>query len=253
MSKSWRLLEIAREICGVEGTLRPSARSVAAGVRVRAEHPPVQGLLLDRGGALPLAVQLLPQLLARPDAGLDERDLSALGARARHHADQPGQLVLADLADEADDGPAGLRRRRQSRSDHAPMARTRRRRSSWSSTAGPIRAISKGGVFSVVVHGDVEGAENVRRALADWLRFMKLKPAGPSRRARPLHRLLEALCDQPRGARQGQGHPGGGPQCGANAAARGAGAARGQVDRCWRGAGPGSPEVGVLVRAAFAP
>jgi multimeric flavodoxin WrbA len=38
----------------------------------------------------------------------------------------------------------------------------------------------EGRVFSVVVHGDVEGAENVRRALADWLRFMKLKPAGPS-------------------------------------------------------------------------
>jgi multimeric flavodoxin WrbA len=33
-------------------------------------------------------------------------------------------------------------------------------------------------VFSVVVHGDVEGAENVRRSLADWLRFMDLAPAG---------------------------------------------------------------------------
>jgi multimeric flavodoxin WrbA len=33
-------------------------------------------------------------------------------------------------------------------------------------------------VFSVVVHGDVEGAENVRRSLADWLRFMDLVPAG---------------------------------------------------------------------------
>ncbi|NML05136.1 flavodoxin family protein [Sphingomonas sp. G-3-2-10] len=32
--------------------------------------------------------------------------------------------------------------------------------------------------FSVVVHGDVEGAENVRRAIADWLRFMQLCPAG---------------------------------------------------------------------------
>jgi multimeric flavodoxin WrbA len=37
-----------------------------------------------------------------------------------------------------------------------------------------------GRVFSVIVHGDVEGAENVRRSLADWLRFMDLKPAGPS-------------------------------------------------------------------------
>jgi multimeric flavodoxin WrbA len=37
-----------------------------------------------------------------------------------------------------------------------------------------------GRVFSVVVHGDVAGVENVRRSLADWLRFMQLKPAGPS-------------------------------------------------------------------------
>ena len=36
-----------------------------------------------------------------------------------------------------------------------------------------------GRLFSVVVHGDVEGAENVRRSVLDWLRFMKLAPAGP--------------------------------------------------------------------------
>jgi multimeric flavodoxin WrbA len=36
-----------------------------------------------------------------------------------------------------------------------------------------------GRLFSVVVHGDVEGAENVRRSLSDWLRFMGLVPAGP--------------------------------------------------------------------------
>ena len=35
-----------------------------------------------------------------------------------------------------------------------------------------------GRVFSVVVHGDVEGAENVRRSVADWLRFMDMIPAG---------------------------------------------------------------------------
>ncbi|HEX3881082.1 MAG TPA: flavodoxin family protein [Stellaceae bacterium] len=33
--------------------------------------------------------------------------------------------------------------------------------------------------FSVVVHGDVEGAENVRRSVVDWLSFMHLLPAGP--------------------------------------------------------------------------
>jgi multimeric flavodoxin WrbA len=34
-----------------------------------------------------------------------------------------------------------------------------------------------GRAFSVVVHGDVEGAENVRRAIFDWLSFMRLVPA----------------------------------------------------------------------------
>jgi multimeric flavodoxin WrbA len=37
----------------------------------------------------------------------------------------------------------------------------------------------QGRLFSVVVHGDVEGAENVRRSLSDWLRFMQMVPAGP--------------------------------------------------------------------------
>jgi multimeric flavodoxin WrbA len=37
----------------------------------------------------------------------------------------------------------------------------------------------QGRLFSVIVHGDVEGAENVRRSLSDWLRFMQMVPAGP--------------------------------------------------------------------------
>jgi hypothetical protein len=32
----------------------------------------------------------------------------------------------------------------------------------------------------VVVHGDVEGAENVRRSISHWLCFMHLCPAGPA-------------------------------------------------------------------------
>lgn len=34
--------------------------------------------------------------------------------------------------------------------------------------------------FLVVVHGDVEGAYNVRQSLSDWLKFMRLIPAGPA-------------------------------------------------------------------------
>lgn len=36
-----------------------------------------------------------------------------------------------------------------------------------------------GRFYSVISHGDVEGAENARRSLSDWLRFMHLVPAGP--------------------------------------------------------------------------
>jgi multimeric flavodoxin WrbA len=39
----------------------------------------------------------------------------------------------------------------------------------------PLRHLA-GRLFSVVVHGDVEGAENVRRSIFDWL--MHLCPAG---------------------------------------------------------------------------
>jgi multimeric flavodoxin WrbA len=44
-----------------------------------------------------------------------------------------------------------------------------------------------GRLFGVVVHGDVEGAENVRRSIADWLRYMHLEPAG---RAAELDRYI---------------------------------------------------------------
>jgi multimeric flavodoxin WrbA len=36
----------------------------------------------------------------------------------------------------------------------------------------------EGRLFSVVVHGDVEGVGNVRRALSDWMCFMHMAPAG---------------------------------------------------------------------------
>jgi multimeric flavodoxin WrbA len=80
-----------------------------------------------------------------------------------------------------------------------------------------------GRAYGVVVHGDVAGIEAVRRALCDWLDWMGLIDAGPHRRRPPLpdgyprldgfhrrrgpgaagslHRLLRAVCHQPRRAR----------------------------------------------------
>ncbi|MGO4440948.1 flavodoxin family protein [Rhizobium sp. RAF56] len=36
----------------------------------------------------------------------------------------------------------------------------------------------EGRLFSVIVHGDTEGVENVRRGVSDWLKSMELLPAG---------------------------------------------------------------------------
>lgn len=36
-----------------------------------------------------------------------------------------------------------------------------------------------GRLFAVAVHGDVEGVQDVRRAISDWLSFMRLCPVGP--------------------------------------------------------------------------
>ena len=81
MSKSYRLVEIAREMFaaapGVEVELLDLSRLASEYGRA---YPSVQGVLLHRGGALSLAVLLLPELFARPDAGLDERHLSVVGS-----------------------------------------------------------------------------------------------------------------------------------------------------------------------------
>lgn len=37
----------------------------------------------------------------------------------------------------------------------------------------------KGRLFSVAVHGDVEGTKDVVRSISDWLKFMEMAPAGP--------------------------------------------------------------------------
>ena len=78
---------------------------------------------------------------------------------------------------QADDRPAGLRRRRQSRSDldggKDPRKRQGDRAQGW-----PYPRHLAGRVFSVVVHGDAAGAENLRRMLSDWLQDIGLIPAG---------------------------------------------------------------------------
>src|SRR5436190_23222400 len=105
MSKSYRLVEIAREVftasAGTDVTLLDLSR--LASEYGRHIHS-MQGVLLDSAGFVPLAMLLLSELFARTDPGLDERYLSHVGCG--------GQLVSSLFAAQADDGRAGLRRRR---------------------------------------------------------------------------------------------------------------------------------------------
>ena len=71
-----------------------------------------------------------------------------------------------------------------------------------------------GRVFSVVVHGDAAGTENLRRILTDWMIDIGMIPVRPFGLDRPLCRLSDALRDQPRRPRQRHGFPGRRAQCG---------------------------------------
>ena len=71
-----------------------------------------------------------------------------------------------------------------------------------------------GRVFAVVVHGDAVGAETLRRSLTRLADRHGARACRAAGRDRSLHRLLRALCDQPRRARRGHRGAGRGPRRG---------------------------------------
>ena len=86
MSKTFRLVDHRQTGDRREPRLRSrSHRPVASRFRIRPRDLSLQGLRLDRGAAVSLALQLLPQPRARPGRRLDERDLSEMGGGARRH------------------------------------------------------------------------------------------------------------------------------------------------------------------------
>ncbi|NHH84005.1 hypothetical protein DRA46_06150 [Burkholderia gladioli] len=62
-----------------------------------------------------------------------------------------------------------------------------------------------GRAYGVIVHGDVAGIEPSRRALSDWLDWTGMGRIGREIAPGSPHRLLRALCHQPRGARSRRG------------------------------------------------
>ena len=179
MSKSWRLVELAQEICGTDGTLvRTLDLSRLASEYGRKIHP------------CKACFSTAPALChwpcsCYPNHALGQtqdwmNDIYPLWVRAH------GIMIVTPVNWYSPTSPLKLMMDRLVCADGGNADPTL----THGKDAKKAKQIEldgwdyprhlEGRVFSVVVHGDVEGAENVRRSLADWLRFMKLKPAGPS-------------------------------------------------------------------------
>jgi hypothetical protein len=81
------------------------------------------------------------------------------------------------VAAQADERPHGVRRRRQSGPSRTHGKDARKAKQIELDGWDHPRHLA-GRMFSVVVHGDAEGAENVRRNLVDRMRFMHMVPGG---------------------------------------------------------------------------
>ena len=138
ISKTFRLVQLAREVLQAEGIEVDLLDLSLCHLRLRPAHPSLQGLRVHGHAAVPLALQLLSQSRRAPDRRLDERDLRDVGARPRRHPADAGVLVPGAEPAQADDGPAGLRRRRQPRSHQHARQEAAKRPKRWNSRAGTI-------------------------------------------------------------------------------------------------------------------
>lgn len=178
-SKSWRLLEIAREICGVEDTLvHVLDLSRLASEYGRHIHP------------CKACFSTAPALChwpcsCYPNYALGQtqdwmNDIYPLWVRAH------GIMIISPTHWYSPSSPLKLMMDRMVCADGgnpdptSTQGKDAKKAKQMELEGWPYPRHLRGRVFSVVVHGDVEGAENVRRSLADWLRFMELKPAGPT-------------------------------------------------------------------------
>jgi multimeric flavodoxin WrbA len=177
MSKSWRLLEIASQICGVDGVavriLNLSRLAAEYGKRIH----PCKACFSTAAALCHWPCSCYPNhALGQTQDMMNE--IYPLWVRAHgvmlitpvnwYHCSSPMKLMIDRMvcADGGNPDPS---------TTHGKDAREAKKLelAGW-----PYSRHLEGRVFSIVVHGDVEGAENVRRSLSDWLRFMHLVPAG---------------------------------------------------------------------------
>ena len=177
MSKSWRLLKIAEEICGVQGTLvRTLDLSRLASEYGRNIHP-CKACFSTAAALCHWPCSCYPNYsLGQTQDWMN--DIFPMWVRAH------GIMLITPVNWYSPTSPLKLMMDRMVCADGgnpdptATQGKDAKKAKQLELDDWPYPRHLEGRVFSVVVHGDVEGAENVRRGLVDWLRFMHLKPAG---------------------------------------------------------------------------
>ena len=177
MSKSWRLTEIAAEICGRDGVkveiLNLSRLAAEYGARIH----PCKACFSTAAALCHWPCSCYPNYaLGQTQDMMNE--IYPLWVRAHgimlitpvnwYHTSSPMKLMIDRLvcADGGNPDPTTTHGKDALKAKQLEL-------DGW-----PYPRHLEGRLFAIVVHGDVEGAENVRRSLADWLRFMHLVPAG---------------------------------------------------------------------------
>jgi multimeric flavodoxin WrbA len=177
MSKSWRLTQIASEICGVDGVkveiLNLSRLASEYGKHIH----PCKACFSTAAALCHWPCSCYPNYsLGQTQDMMNE--IYPLWVRAHgimiitpvnwYHTSSPVKLMIDRLvcADGGNPDPTTTHGKDAKKAKQLEL-------DGW-----PYPRHLEGRLFSIVVHGDVEGAENVRRSLADWLRFMRLVPAG---------------------------------------------------------------------------
>ena len=177
MSKSWRLTEIAAEICGVDGVkveiLNLSRLASEYGARIH----PCKACFSTAAALCHWPCSCYPNYALGQTQDM-MNDIYPLWVRAHgimlitpvnwYHTSSPMKLMIDRLvcADGGNPDPSSTHGKDAKKAKQLEL-------DGW-----PYPRHLEGRLFAIVVHGDVEGAENVRRSLSDWLRFMHLVPAG---------------------------------------------------------------------------
>ena len=177
MSKSWRLTRIAAEICGTKGVKVEILNLARLAAEYGARIHPCKACFSTAAALCHWPCSCYPNYALGQTQDL-MNSIYPLWARAHgimlitpvnwYHTSSPMKLMIDRLvcADGGNPDPSSTHGKDAKRAKQLEL-------DGWD-----YPRHLEGRLFSIVVHGDVEGAENVRRSLVDWLRFMHLVPAG---------------------------------------------------------------------------